>query len=222
MLPDTVLKDLLANVKSFWNSRARYEALGIPFRRGYLFYGAPGTGKTTTVLVLASTFMMNIYMLKLSSSTMTDDLLASLIQKVPQNSIILLEDIDAAWTKRNNIYGNGTMEFLAAMFNFDAGVTFSGLLNVLDGLVAYHNSILVMTTNHIDKLDPALVRPGRVDYQVHFSSPNVSEAVRLISALFPKLKNTESLRSLLTECIGTGHLQNMATLQGKSGVLGTF
>lgn len=75
----------------------------------------------------------------------------------PQQSIILLEDIDAAFASRED-----SKETKAAYEGLNR-VTFSGLLNCLDGVASTEARIVFMTTNYIDRLDPALIRPGRVD-----------------------------------------------------------
>ncbi len=80
---------------------------------------------------------------------------------MPQRCVVLLEDVDAAFTSRE---GNGSNK------NSDgvgAQISFSGLLNALDGVSCGDSRILFMTTNYVDRLDPALVRPGRVDLKVY-------------------------------------------------------
>lgn len=89
---------------------------------------------------------MNICMVSLSDKDMSDDQLNHLLNSAPPRSIILLEDIDAAFQQRDAQHVNR--------------VTFSGLLNALDGVAAQEGKLVFMTTNHVDKLDPALVRPG--------------------------------------------------------------
>ena len=76
--------------------------------------------------------------------------------KVPSQSIVLLEDIDSAFVNR--------VESSAVKSAYDGlnQVTFSGLLNMLDGVASTEARILFMTTNYIDRLDPALIRPGKV------------------------------------------------------------
>ena len=91
--------------------------------------------------------------MNLADPNLTDDRLNYLMNNLPERSIMLLEDIDAAFVKRNkNEEG------------YVNGVTFSGLLNALDGVASSEEIITFMTTNHPEKLDPAVMRPGRIDY----------------------------------------------------------
>jgi chaperone BCS1 len=101
---------------------------------------------------------------------MTDDKLAKLLTKLPARTILLLEDADAAFRNRRQVdsdgYGGGS-------------VTFSGLLNALDGVAAGEERITFLTTNHIDRLDPALIRPGRVDMTVRIGEATRHQAAEM-------------------------------------------
>ncbi|KAF2167252.1 hypothetical protein M409DRAFT_22679 [Zasmidium cellare ATCC 36951] len=156
-LSDKILND----VNEFLNARTWYLDRGIPYRRGYLLYGPPGTGKTSFVQALAGELDFNIAMLSLSQRGLTDDLLNHLLLNVPPRTIVLLEDADAAFTNRRQRDEDGYS---------GANVTYSGLLNALDGVASAEERIIFMTTNHIDRLDDALIRPGRVDMTVHLGN----------------------------------------------------
>lgn len=145
------------DVQEFIDTREWYLDRGIPYRRGYLLYGPPGTGKTSFVQALAGALDFNIAMLSLSKRGLTDDLLNKLLEEVPPRTIVLLEDADAAFSNRRQRDTDGYS---------GSTVTFSGLLNALDGVASAEERILFMTTNHIDQLDDALIRPGRVDMTV--------------------------------------------------------
>ncbi|RPA92658.1 hypothetical protein L873DRAFT_1779204 [Choiromyces venosus 120613-1] len=149
---------LLADVKSFLTSARWYHDRGIPYRRGYLLYGPPGTGKSSFVQALAGELDYGICVLNLSERGLTDDRLNHLLSNMPERSIALLEDVDAA-------FGRGRVVAEEDGYR-GANVTFSGLLNALDGVASSEERIVVMTTNHPERLDEALVRPGRVDVKV--------------------------------------------------------
>ncbi|KAK6462791.1 mitochondrial chaperone BCS1 [Scheffersomyces coipomensis] len=151
-ISDTIVDD----VKDFLISGDWYHKRGIPYRRGYLLYGPPGSGKTSFIQALAGELDYNICILNLSEANLTDDRLNHLMNHIPERSILLLEDIDAAFNKREQSEDKG----------YTSGVTFSGLLNALDGVASAEECITFMTTNHPEKLDPALLRPGRVDFKV--------------------------------------------------------
>jgi chaperone BCS1 len=113
---------------------------------------------------LAGELDFGVAMINLSEMGMTDDKLAYLLTKLPKRCLLLLEDADAAFVNRRQRDSDGYS---------GASVTFSGLLNALDGVAAGEERIAFLTTNHIDRLDPALIRPGRVDMMLR-----IGEATR--------------------------------------------
>ncbi|CAN3357297.1 mitochondrial chaperone Bcs1p [Diutina catenulata] len=156
ILDEGISAGIVRDVKDFLSSGDWYHQRGIPYRRGYLLYGPPGSGKTSFIQALAGELDYNICILNLSENNLTDDRLNHLMNHIPDRSILLLEDIDAAFNKREQTDEKA----------YTSGVTFSGLLNALDGVASAEECITFMTTNHPEKLDPALLRPGRIDYKV--------------------------------------------------------
>lgn len=158
VLKEGVKDDILEDVDQFLNSQQWYYSRGIPYRRGYLLHGTPGTGKSSFIQALAGHLEYNICVINLSERGLTDDRLAYLLVNAPSRSILLIEDVDAAFIERQADEGFASM------------VTFSGLLNALDGVVASEERLVFMTTNHLDRLDPALIRPGRVDKMIEMNN----------------------------------------------------
>ncbi|XP_017891949.1 mitochondrial chaperone BCS1 [Ceratina calcarata] len=155
---DTGVADRILNdCREFITNPSWYSDRGIPYRRGYLLYGPPGCGKSSFITALAGELERGICVLNLSERGLTDDRLNHLLAVAPQQTIILLEDVDAAFSSREE-----SKEMKAAYDGLNR-VTFSGLLNCLDGVASTEARILFMTTNYLERLDPALVRPGRVD-----------------------------------------------------------
>ena len=144
---------ILGDLRRFFESRERYETLGIPWRRGYLLYGPPGTGKTSLVTALASELSLNVCVLSLASPTVTDEKIGGLLSSVPRRSVILIEDVDAFFTQR-------------AKADSQVKVSYSGFINALDGVAAHEGSAVFLTTNHPDRLDEAAIRSGRVDFRM--------------------------------------------------------
>lgn len=151
---------LLDDCATFLASEARYARRGIPYRRGYLLHGPPGTGKTSAVLALAAELerrhgLKGLYVVSPALDELSDATFAEALRNAKSPSILLIEDIDAAFVAREGQNANNTL-------------TFSGLLNAIDGALAQEGRLLFLTTNHPERLDPALVRPGRVDYKLEF------------------------------------------------------
>ncbi|KAI0484857.1 BCS1 N terminal-domain-containing protein [Xylariaceae sp. FL0804] len=157
ILDEGVKEDIVNDAKDFLQQRQWYADRGIPYRRGYLLYGPPGSGKSSFIQALAGELDFSVAMINLSEMGVTDDKLAFVLTKLPERTIVLLEDCDCAFQNRRARDADGYS---------GSTVTFSGLLNALDGLSAMEERIAFLTTNHVELLDPALIRPGRVDMMV--------------------------------------------------------
>ncbi|CAG8540826.1 1741_t:CDS:2 [Funneliformis caledonium] len=206
-LLDSVILDkgikerIIKDVKEFINNGIWYNERGIPYRRGYLLYGPPGSGKSSFIQALAGELEYNICILNLSERGLTDDRLNHLLSNAPERSIMLLEDIDATFTqKRQPTDQQG----------YHSMVTFSGLLNALDGVASSEERIIFMTTNHVELLDKALVRPGRIDVKELFDNASDHQ----IKTMF--LRFYEGENQLAEEFVQSvkGKKVSMAQLQG--------
>src|ERR1700744_542594 len=94
IMPEETIADLCHDIERFLDSESLYVQRGIPYRRGYLFEGAPGTGKSSLAMALAGHYSMPIYVMNLSTIT-GDSGLMSAMKNVPSRSIVVIEDIDA-------------------------------------------------------------------------------------------------------------------------------
>ena len=199
ILPSDKKPRILKDISRFLNDRNWYEGMGIPYRRGYLLYGPPGCGKSSFVLGLAGELSMAICILSLSNRHLDDEGLMLLLNTAPQRSIVLLEDVDRA-------------------FSNDSRVTISGLLNSVDGVAAQEGRLLFLTTNHINKLDDALIRPGRCDVKLLFPNSTSEQQQKLFLRFFPD-QTDQSIRFTdeISKLIKSAHLPDgpsMAALQG--------
>jgi ATPase family associated with various cellular activities (AAA)/BCS1 N terminal len=167
ILQDGQLERLTGDVERFLASEADYVRRGIPWHRGWLLAGPPGTGKTSVARAVAGHFGMDIWYLPLSDVKKDGELLRH-VGRVTPRSMLLIEDIDV---------------FRAATERDDGGdgVTLSGLLNALDGIATPHGLLTVLTTNEPDVLDPAVARPGRIDLREHLGLADDDQVVRLVS-----------------------------------------
>lgn len=166
VLADDMLEEILADMRAFLDAGAWYTTRGVPHRRGYLLHGPPGNGKTTLVAAVAGELGLSVAVLSLSNKVLTDDSLRNQVNALPPGAVLLIEDIDCAFAEKRAA-GEAT------------GVTMSGLLNALDGVGSREGRILFMTTNHPERLDPALVRPGRVDRSFRLGNTTSDQARRL-------------------------------------------
>jgi len=248
-----------------------YATRGIPYRRGYLFHGPPGTGKTSLSFALAGIFGLEIYCIALNDPEMNETDLMQLFNHLPSRCIVLLEDIDEAGVKRkdksdtsdgktkkkegkedektlpngdgkesdhtNDKQGDGKKEeakkdddtnwtlqdlarALKAVANespappaatkdgprrlaakaakdkdgttVSTGISLSGLLNAIDGVATHEGRILIMTTNHPEKLDAALIRSGRVDMQIRFTFAKRAQIQELFLRMYAVDLDTSS------------------------------
>jgi chaperone BCS1 len=178
-----VKERILADVQDFLSSSQWYTDRGIPYRRGYLLHGPPGSGKSSFIQALAGELDYNISLLNLSERGLTDDRLNHLLSILPPRTLLLLEDVDAAFTStRRQTDADGYR---------GANVTFSGLLNALDGVASAEERVVFLTTNHVERLDPALVRPGRVDMTVKLGEATRWQVERLWERFYDEEEEEE-------------------------------
>lgn len=169
VLREGLAEDITADLRRFLVLEQKYLDMGLPWHRGYVFHGGPGSGKTSLARALAHEFGMDVYYVPLSDMN-SDTNLMHLINGVQPRSMLLLEDIDVVRgaTDRDDQH---------------EGVSLSGLLNSLDGVTTPHGLITVMTTNNLDALDPALIRPGRADRVIEIADLDQDQAERLAAKI---------------------------------------
>ncbi|KAJ2982748.1 hypothetical protein NUW58_g6376 [Xylaria curta] len=211
ILNEKTKKELVDDVTDYLNPATQrwYANRGIPYRRGYLLHGPPGTGKSSLSLALAGFFKMRIYIVSLSSVNANEEVLGALFAELPRRCVVLLEDIDTAGLthtreengKSNNpppangdemeptqiTRGNGESNTNTNSFR----LSLSGLLNILDGVASQEGRILIMTTNHVEKLDKALIRPGRVDMVVEFGLADDYMTTNIFRNIFAYLEGDD-------------------------------
>ena len=194
-------ESLINDLQKFYHNKKAYIDLGMPYKRGYLLYGEPGTGKTSMVFSLAGLFDKNISIINLSTISDDNELLKA-FSCVPNDSILLLEDIDLIFQK---LQDKETKE------NEKNMITFSGVLNALDGITYKEGLVTFLTTNHIDRLDEAAIRNGRVDKKIEVN-PLQEEAIRnmckhygadpdMVIKEHGEVINPSKLKNLLTQGI---------------------
>ncbi|KAJ2850230.1 Complex III assembly protein translocase and chaperone [Coemansia brasiliensis] len=203
ILDRNVSESIVTDVQDFIANGKWYDDRGIPYRRGYLLYGPPGSGKTSFIQALAGSLGYNICILNLSERGLTDDRLNHLLTVAPERSLLLLEDVDAAFTRERQQSEHAAYQ--------QSMVTFSGLLNALDGVASSDERIIFMTTNHIERLDPALIRPGRVDVKVYLGNATPYQIRRMFTRFYGD--EHAMLADAFVQALA-GHSVSTAQLQG--------
>ncbi len=186
-LNDEVKLDLINDVNRFLISAKWYQERGVPYRRGYLFAGPPGTGKTSMVAALASHFERTVYTLNIGG-IYDDNELHEAFWGVGPNAIVVIEDIDAVTVKRaKSEKGKKKKKKGGGDQPPDRSTTsLSALLNVIDGLIAPEGQVMIMTTNYPERLDEALLRPGRVDKRIDFTLAGQEVTRKMFQSFYPK------------------------------------
>lgn len=204
VLDEDVKKNLLEDMRDYLHPYTRrwYSNRGIPYRRGYLLYGPPGTGKSSLSFAIAGYFKLKIYIVSLNSLAMNEENLGTLFTELPKQCVVLLEDIDTAGLTHTRDNSSTTEEAKPLVSVVPAGtnpstlpppssggrISLSALLNILDGVASQEGRILIMTTNHLEKLDEALIRPGRVDMTVKFDLANTHMITTIFRSIFATLE----------------------------------
>ena len=171
-----------------------------------LLYGPPGTGKTSLSFAIAGIFNLEIHCISLQEPSLTEAGLTTLFDTLPRNCVVLLEDIDHAGVRNASKDAPAPEPDSAAAFPSPLGfrprgplppqpplpgggqISLSGLLNVIDGISSQEGRVLIMTTNYVDRLDDALVRPGRIDLQIPFTLATRPQIRELFVRMFQPTK----------------------------------
>lgn len=240
ILQNSLKDEIIDDLQRFINSEEWYNSLDIPYNRGYLFYGRPGTGKTTFIKGASLKFKCDIHFLMLQNVKSDPELIELFASIDYKKTILVIEDIDAMVSivksretqilsnmeselesdpetdsetdsnvdspkkplskkekllkkmlkeenKKLDIPGYKKRDIGFEMNNNEkktSGITLSGLLNALDGINSCHGRRLIMTTNHPEVLDEALLRPGRCDQKYKFDYCSKSQIKELFQMFF--------------------------------------
>jgi len=247
------LKDQIkTDLQMFLDSEEWYKDRDIPYTRGYMFYGQPGTGKTSMIKAMSLYCKRHIHYLMLSEIANDAELFSLLKSICYKNTILVIEDIDAtlaivksreklnasasAGSNTENDTGNSdssdcdSNKESKSDKNRDRSrnrkrekdrdddkddnkenskLTLSGLLNAIDGVFSCHGRILIMTTNHPEVLDSALIRPGRVDCKYLFDNCSRDQIERLYEMFFNQPVNKQQLVEIKSEFYSPAHIASV-------------
>ncbi|KAF8087773.1 hypothetical protein N665_0568s0033 [Sinapis alba] len=221
---EEIMSDLLA----FRDGEEYYKKIGKAWKRGYLLYGPPGTGKSTMIAAMANLMSYSIFDLELTSIGNNWEL-KKLLLATTSKSIIVIEDIDCSLdlTGEREVKEDQSSAEVKKEKKKNA-VTLSGLLNFIDGIwsACGQERILVFTTNHLGKLDQALIRRGRMDMHIELSYCRF-EAFKILAKNYLNLDSHllfEKIERLLEEtCMTPADVaENLMVKDGESDVDGSL
>ena len=166
VLDGDMMQSLVDDMEWFFASKSWYHEHSIPYRRGYLLHGPPGNGKSSSVRALASRFGRDVYILR-TGRDLDDANFMDLLADLPEGAILLIEDVEQIFSEDG-----------------EDKLTRSGFLNTLDGISAATGRVVFMTTNFVERLDAAVIRPGRADVSVLVDFPTKSQANAYLGRFF--------------------------------------
>ena len=161
-VPENIKKNIISRIDHFLDpkTKSRYIRYGRDYKLGFMLAGQSGAGKSSIIKAIAAKYDKPIYVFNFSKS-LTDEVFISLMREIKNDSIILFEDIDAFFVDREPVNIN---------------ISFSALLNIMDGVFSCTSGcITFLTANNPDRLDSALIRPGRIDKIIRFDYPRKAE-----------------------------------------------
>ena len=157
---------IFESINVWKNSEEFYRERGIPYKLGILLYGEPGTGKSSLVHAIASELNKDVIVLT-AGAILNGKLSRYNTACCDTPPIIVIEEIDTIVNSRQNELGEKEKVIL------------SELLNFLDGPSSPDSCVVIATTNHIEKLDPAIIRSGRFDIKIHMGKISRDLAIQM-------------------------------------------
>lgn len=194
-------EELTSCMDKFLSSRQRYIDMGVTYKLSIMLAGEPGTGKTSLAKALASHYGKRLCIIGLSSQT--DNYLEAAIASMPHDSILLLEDVDCSCKAFYSREADGADTKSSTL-------SLSGILNILDGVKTPDGLIVIMTTNHPEKIDPAILRKGRTDHYVYMGALNaeaINEYIKRLFGVYPSFCDWKPIRGCELQALIFEHTQ---------------
>lgn len=199
-IEEDIRNSIVNYIESFKKAELLFERMEVTYKLGILLYGPPGTGKTSIAKTIAKAFAISIYIVNMAYFSPE---VAQSIKNVAANrnclTVFLLEDIDYIFGKREN---DCTPEEKA---NGNA------LLQLLDGADSQSKTIFIATTNHIEALDPAIIRDGRFDLKIHMDNFSTTLAEKMVKSI--GISSEEAIHEIIDH---SKEKHNPAEIQSKT------
>lgn len=194
---DYISETLDKHLTAFINNKDFYYKHGIPYHFGILLYGPPATGKSSLINVIASKYCDKMYTISLADLAKSPRSLINTIRYCVAPLLIVVEDIDCQKLSKSRdeseTVNNNRLHGISS-----GNVTMSDVLNVIDGSNALTNCIFVFTTNCIENIEPALIRPGRIDLQLEIKPPSKESLDKFFKAYYDKGHNLDEIKPNLS------------------------
>ncbi len=200
LMSDVDKDKLVRTLRDFQEQEQWYIKHGIPYQLGILLHGPPGTGKTSLIRAIAAHLNQDMAVIPASS-------LSSITEVGTDKELIVIEDVDSNEDTIDRDKKQAT-DSASITSLLKGGV--AEILNALDGIAVSHGRVIIMTTNHIEKLDPALVRPGRVDLKLFLGYVTPETLGQFVKTFFPQAKPLPAGK--MTMDITVAELQNQVML----------
>ena len=230
ILKNSLKDDIKTDLQLFLNSEEWYKERDIPYTRGYMFYGHPGTGKTSMIKGISLYAKRHIHSLVLSDVSSDTELMNLLKSINYKDTVLVIEDIDATLSvvksrdENHNVKDKHKSKSDKKKKEDDSennnkpkqnenhsksSLTLSGLLNAIDGVFTCNGRILIMTTNHPEVLDSALIRPGRIDSKYLFDNCDKKQIKELYEMFFSNKCDVEQLNNIKNNNYSPAHITSV-------------
>lgn len=190
-----LLKSIMAKIDTFLVSESWYALRGIPYKLGIEITGPTGTGKTSLIRALATHYKRDLYVIDISNLSSAYQLQERLLE-IRNGAFVLFEDYDSEkslWKRERDEKGNAINHSSPTILSEDfRGMTLTGFLNAIDGIVPLNNLVLFYTTNNPELIDDAVRRKGRMDCSFEMGLLEHEDILAFIKGVFPSINTSKT------------------------------